>query len=159
MVDIEKIKDRVLKGEQIERIVEKIDWNEFEKLVADILNKHDFIVFQNFRFKTDRKFEVDVLASNEKNVLVIDCKHWNRGRYKKTGLKHAVEEQKYRLDELKKFVKSNPIVKGKFEINKKTKFTPLIVTWFEEDLLKHEDTFIIPVWKFNEFLLNMSEYI
>jgi Holliday junction resolvase-like predicted endonuclease len=159
MIDIEKIKDRILKGEQIENIVEEIGWKQFEELVMEILRKQDFITLQNFRFKTKRRFEVDILASDENNVLVIDCKQWNRGRYKKTGLKHVVEEQKHRLEELKKFIKNNPIVKNKFRITEKTKFIPLIITWFEEDLLKHEDTFIVPVWKLNEFLLSLSEYI
>jgi Holliday junction resolvase-like predicted endonuclease len=159
MLDIEKIKNKILQGEQIEKIVEEINWKQFEEMIMEILKKHDFITFQNFRFKTGRRFEVDILASNENNVFVIDCKHWDRGRYKKTGLKYAVEEQEHRLKELKKFVKNNPIIKNKFRIIEKTKFIPLIVTWFEEDLLKHEKTFIVPVWKLNEFLLNMSEYI
>jgi len=159
MVDIEKIKDRILKGEQIENIVEEIDWKEFEEMIMKILKEHDFITFQNFRFKTERRFEVDILASDGNNVFVIDCKHWNRGRYKKTSLKYAVEEQKYRLEELKKFVKNNSIAKNKFKIIEKTRFIPLIITWFEEDLLKHEDTFIVPVWKLNQFLLTLSEYI
>ena len=159
MVDIEKIKDRVLKGEQIENIVEEIDWKQFEELIIEILKEHDFITFQNFRFKTDRRFEVDILAFDGNNILVIDCKRWNRGRYKKTGLKYAVEEQKHRLEELKKFIKNNPLAKNKFQITGKIKFIPLIITWFEEDLLKYEDTFIVPVWKLNEFLLSQSEYI
>jgi Holliday junction resolvase-like predicted endonuclease len=159
MIDIEKIKDKILKGEQIENIVGKIDWKKFEKIAMEILIKHDFNTIQNFRFKTERKFEIDILASDKNNVLVIDCKHWNRGRYKKTSLKYAVEEQKHRLEELKKFIKNNSVAKNKFQINEKTKFIPLIITWFEEDLLKHENTFIIPIWKFNEFLLNISEYI
>jgi Holliday junction resolvase-like predicted endonuclease len=159
MIDIEKIKHRILKGEEIENIVENIDWKQFEELVMEILKKHDFTTFQNFRFKTERRFEVDIIASNENNVLAIDCKQWNRGRYKKTGLKYAVKEQKYRLEELKKFVKNNPIAKNKFQINKKTEFITLIITWFEEDLLKHDDTFVVPVWKLNQFLLSLSEYI
>jgi len=158
-MDLERIKQRIQQGEQIENIVEEIDWKQFEEFVMEILKKHDFITFQNFRFKTERKFEVDILASNENNVLVIDCKHWNRGRYKKTGLKYAVEEQKYRLEEFKNFIRNNPIAKNKFQVNKKTKFIPLMITWFEEDLLKHEDTFIVPVWKLNQFLLSLSEYI
>jgi Holliday junction resolvase-like predicted endonuclease len=159
MIDIEKIKDRILKGEEIENIVENIDWKQFEELVMEILKKHDFTTFQNFRFKTERRFEVDIIASNENNVLAIDCKQWNRGRYKKTSLKYAVKEQKYRLEELKKFVKNNPITKNKFQINKKTEFIALIITWFEEDLLKHDDTFVVPIWKLNQFLLSLSEYI
>ncbi len=159
MIDIEKIKDKILKGEQIENIIEEIDWKEFEELTMRILNNHDFTVFQNFRFKTERKFEIDIIASDVNNLLAIDCKQWNRGRHKKTSLKYAVEEQKYRLEEFKKFIKNNPIAKNKFQINEKIKFTPLIVTWFEEDLLKHEDTFVVPVWKLNQFLLSLSEYI
>jgi len=159
MIDIEKIKDKILRGEQIENVVEDIDWKQFEEFIMEILKKHDFIMFQNFRFKTDRKFEIDIISSNRNNILTIDCKHWNRGRYKKSGLKYAVEEQKHRLEEFKKFVNNNPIAKNKFQINEKTKFTPLIVTWFEEDLLKHENTFIVPVCKLNEFLLRLSEYI
>jgi Holliday junction resolvase-like predicted endonuclease len=159
MIDIEKIKDRIMKGEEIESIVEEIDWKQFEELIIEILKKQDFITFQNFRFKTDRRFEVDVIASDKNNILIIDCKQWDRGRYKKTGLKYAVEEQKYRLEEFKKFIENNPIEKNKFQVNEKIKFIPLIITWFEEDLLKHENTFIVPVWKLNEFLLSLSEYI
>ena len=159
MVDVEKIKQRIHQGEQIEDIVEEIDWKQFEKLIIEILKKHDFTTFQNFRFKTERRFEVDIIASDGNNVFVVDCKHWDRGRYKKTGLKYAVEEQKYRLEELKKFIKNNFIAKNKFQITEKTKFIPLIITWFEEDLLKYEDMFIVPVWKLNQFLLSLSEYI
>lgn len=159
MVDIEKIKDRILRGEQIENIVEEIDWKQFEGLVMKILNKHDFSTFQNFKFKTERRFEIDIIASDRNNVFIIDCKQWNRGRYKKTSLKYAIEEQKNRLEEFRKFVKNNPIAKNKFQINFKTKFFPLIVTWFEEDLIKYEETYVIPVWKLNQFLLNLSEYI
>jgi len=159
MVDIEKIKQRIHQGEQIEDIVEEIDWKQFEEFIIEILKNHDFIAFQNFRFKTERRFEVDILASDGNNVFVVDCKHWDRGRYKKTGLKYAVEEQKYRLEELKKFIKNNFVAKNKFKITEKTRFTPLIITWFEEDLLKYEDTFVVPVWKLNQFLLSLSEYI
>jgi Holliday junction resolvase-like predicted endonuclease len=159
MIDIEKIKNRILKGQQIESIVEEIDWKQFEELVMEILKKHNFITFQNFRFKTDRRFEVDIVASDKNNVLLIDCKQWNRGRYKKSGLKYTIKEQKYRLEEFKKFIENNPTARNNFKITEKTKFSPLIITWLEEDLLKHEDTFIVPVWKLNHFLLSLSEYI
>ena len=90
---------------------------------------------------------------------MIDCKQWGKGRYKKTGLKYSVKEQKERANQLKNFLKNNPIAQTKLKIKKTTKLIPLIVTWFEEDLLEHENVFIIPVWKFNQFLLNMSEHI
>ena len=159
MTDLNEIKQRIQQGEEIEKIVEEIDWKEFEKLIVEILKKHDFNVHNNFRFKTDRRFEIDVLAVKDKTSLLIDCKQWGRGRYKKTGLKYSVEEQKERAKQLKKFLKNNPIAQAELKIKKTMKFIPLLVTWFEEELLEHENTLVIPVWKFNEFLLSISEYI
>ena len=159
MIGLNEIKKRILEGEGIEKVVGEIDWKEFEKLIAEILKKHDFSVHNNFRFKTDRRFEIDVLAIRNKISLLIDCKQWGRGRYKKTGLKYSVKEQEERAKQLKKFLKNNPIAQAKLKIKKTTKFIPLLVTWFEEEALEHENIFIVPVWKFNEFLLNMSEYI
>ena len=159
MIDLNDIKQKILEGKQIEDIIQEIDWKEFEELISNILKKHDFDVHNNFRFKTNRRFEIDILAVRNKISLLIDCKQWGRGRYKKTGLKYSVEEQKERAKQLKKFLKNNPIAQAELNIKKTTKFIPLLVTWFEEELLKHENIFIIPVWKFNEFLLNISEYI
>jgi len=159
VTDLNEIKQRIQQGEEIEKIVEEIDWKEFEKLIVEILKKHDFNVHNNFRFKTDRRFEIDVLAVKDKTSLLIDCKQWGRGRYKKTGLKYSVEEQKERAKQLKKFLKNNPIAQAELKIKKTMKFIPLLVTWFEEELLEHENTLVIPVWKFNEFLLSISEYI
>jgi Holliday junction resolvase-like predicted endonuclease len=159
MIDLNEIKQRILKSEQIEDIIQDMDWREFEKLIAEILKRHDFNVHNNFRFKTDRRFEIDILATRNKTSLLIDCKQWGRGRYKKTGLKYSVKEQKERTRQLKKFLKNNPAAQAELKIKKTTKFIPLLVTWFEEEILEHENVFIIPVWKFNEFLLSISEYI
>jgi len=158
MLNLDQIKNRIRQGEDIEEIVEEIDWKEFEKLIAEILKKHDFNIHNNFRFKTNRRFEIDVFAIRNKNSLIIDCKQWGRRRYKKTGLKYSVKEQKERVKQLKKFLKNNPMAQA-IKIKKTTKFIPLIVTWFEEDLFEHEDVFVVPIWKFNQFLLNLSEYI
>jgi len=159
VISLDKVKQRLLEGEQIEEIVQKMNWKEFEKLIAEILRKHDFNIHSNFRFKTDRRFEIDVLAVKNKISFLIDCKQWGRGRYKKTGLKYAAKDQKHRLNELKKFLRNNLAAKIKLKVNKNTNFIPLIITWFEEDITLHDKVFIVPIWKFNEFLLSMSEYI
>jgi glycyl-tRNA synthetase beta subunit len=159
VIKLNEIKQRISEGEQIEKIVKEIDWKEFEKLISEILKKHDFSTQNNFRFKTNRRFEIDVLAVKEETSLLIDCKQWKRGRYKKTGLKYAVKEQKERVKQLKKFLKKNPMAQTKLKIIKTKNFIPLLVTWFEEELLEHEKVFIVPIHKFNEFLLNLSKYI
>jgi Holliday junction resolvase len=159
MIDLDQIKDRILRGEQIEKIVKEINWREFEELVEEIFKKHDFTTFRNLRFKTKKRYEIDVLAVARGFILAIDCKQWGRGRYKKTGLKRAIKTQKERTKELKKFLKNNPILKARLKTQENTRFIPLIVTWYEEDLLEHANIFIVPIWKLNEFLLTLSEYI
>ena len=39
MIELNEIKQKILEGEQIEDIIQKIDWKEFEKLIAEILKK------------------------------------------------------------------------------------------------------------------------
>lgn len=158
MIKLDQIKQRVLGGEEIEEILEEIDWKEFEEFVAEILKKHGFKTHLNFRFKTKKRYEVDVLAVKGNLSLLIDCKYWKRGRYKKTELKYAVENQEKRVEELKNFLGDNLNLQKQLELFlNNVKLIPLIVTWFEEDLLKYEETLIVPVWKLNHFLLNLSE--
>jgi Holliday junction resolvase-like predicted endonuclease len=159
MLDLGQIKKRIFKGEQIEEIIEEIDWKEFEELVESILKKHDYKSCHNFRFKTQSRHEIDILAIKEKINLVIDCKQWSRGRHKKTGLKYAVDSQKNRVKHLKKFLKNNILIQSKLGLKENIEFIPMIVTWFEEDLINHDDVFVVPVSKFNQFLLNLPYYV
>jgi len=159
MIDLDQAKKRIKHGEVIEKIVEEIDWKEFEEFVIKILEEHDFHSFHNFRFKTKNIYEIDILAIKNNLALVIDCKQWNRGRYKKSGLKNAVVTQKWRVSELKKILKKNIPTRDFLNLSEKPKLIPLIVTWFEEDLTKYQNVLVVPIWKFNQFLLNLSEYI
>ena len=159
MIDLSQIKEKIQRGEDIEKIVEEIDWKEFEELVIEVLERHDFLSCHNFRFKMDKLYEIDVVATKNNFVLGIDCKMWNKGRYKKTGLKYAVKSQKERMKKFQKMLVKDEIIKDILNLKKKPKIVPLIVTWFEEDLIEHEKVFIVPIWKFNQFLLTMSEYI
>ncbi len=159
MINLEQIKNRISEGEEIEEIINEVSWKEFEEMVGEIIKTHDYNVYNCFRFKTNRNYEIDLVCVKENIILNIDCKQWDRGRYKNTGLKYAVSEQKNRVCELVKFLKRNVISKKILGIElKKTKFIPLIVTWFEEDLKKYDEVIVVPVWKLNEFLLDISEY-
>jgi Holliday junction resolvase-like predicted endonuclease len=159
MIDLTQIEQRIKRGEEIEKIIEKIDWKEFEEFVLRILEEHDFKSFHNFRFKTETLHEIDILATKENLALAVDCKQWDKGRYKKSGLKNAVLTQKERVQELGKMLEKNILTKDFLNLSGSPKLVPLIVTWFEEDLIEHEDVFVVPVWKFNQFLLNLNQYI
>ena len=159
MINLEEIKAAILKGEQFENIIQKFNWKEFEDFVAEIFRNNGFVVKQNFKFKTKNIYEIDLVAANNRYVLCVDCKEWNQGRYKKTGLVYAVKKQEKRLDEFRKFLKKNLIASKMVNITLKLKFYPLIVTLFEEELLKENTTLIIPVWKLNVFLLELDNYL
>ena len=158
MISLGQIQQRILRGEEIEKTLEGIDWKEFEEFVAQVFEKHEFNVFRNFRFKTKKRYEIDILAFRNGLIVAVDCKKWKRGRYKRSGLKHAVQTQVERINELRKFLFEEFTLQDKFN-PKSTKFFPLIVSWFEEDLTEYKNVFVVPVWKLNQFLLSLSEYI
>jgi len=158
MPSLEKIKQQLQNGKQIEEIIAKIGWQDFERLVSKILEKHDFKTWNNFRFKTSRRYEVDIIAADNSTTFLIDCKQWSAGRYKSSALKKAIKDQEERLDEFQKFTKNNPIAKTEFRIKSNQKLASIIITWHEEEPIKHGQTLVVPVWKLNEFLLNKDGY-
>jgi len=159
IVELEKIRKNVLSGEDIEEVLENFDWKEFEKIVSDIFEINSFRIFRNFRFKTNRRYEIDLIAIKGNKIICVDCKEWGRGRYKKSGLKNAADKQKQRVKEFRKFLRKNPIAKAKFRINKKNQFHPLIITLFQEEIIKKDEVFIVPIWKLNHFLNEMEKYL
>jgi Holliday junction resolvase-like predicted endonuclease len=158
MISLEEIKKELLEGKEIEEVVKNIDWQDFEKLVSEILEKHGFKTWNNFRFKTERRYEIDVIASNNDMLLLIDCKQWDRGRYKSSALRESVGKQEERLLQFKKFLKNNPIARNNFLIKKRRKIMSCIVTWYQEELIEYSKSWVVPIWKFNDFLLDLGKY-
>ncbi len=152
MMNLSSIRQEILKGALIEDVLSKIDWKEFEKTAGSIFAENDFNVKNNFRFKTKRKYEIDIVASRKRKVICADCKEWNRGRYKRSALSSAAKKQKQRTDQFEEFVKNNPIAKSQLKIPENPKFYPILVTLFEEDLREDGGVFVVPIWKLNTFL-------
>jgi len=155
--DFKKFED-LSKGKDMEDMIRDFDWKMFEKIVANIFEKNSFKTKTNFRFKTSRRFEIDVLAISDLYVFCVDCKEWGRGRKKTSRLKKAVEMQEGRMEELKKFFSSNPVASKMMKVGKQ-EFFSLIVTWHEEELIKESTTLVVPVWKLNAFLGNFENYV
>lgn len=158
-MDFKKIRKFILAGKPLEEIIEAFDWKEFEQIVAEIFISNNFIVKQKFRFKTKRRYEIDIIAVRGQTALCVDCKEWGRGRYKKTSLKYAAKEQEMRTKEFIKFIKNNPIAQTKLKVKPNQKIHPSIVTWLQEELVRENGTFIVPVWKLNSFLLELENYL
>lgn len=158
-MELEQIRKHVLSGQSIEEIIEKFNWQEFEQLVAKIHVDNNFLVKQNFRFKTSRRFEIDIVAAKNNFVLCADCKEWSKGRYKRSGLACAAKKQEERVKQLEKFLKANLLFRKSLKLGPGYKIYPSIVTWLQEDLIKEGNTFVIPVWKLNSFLVDIYSYM
>ena len=105
-----------------------------------------------------RRHEIDVIAVRGQTVFAVDCKEWGKGRYKAFGLRKASEKQEQRAISLKKFLKNNPIAQKRLKISKQ-EILPIVVTWLQEDLQKHNGSLIVPVWKLNSFLLQAEKFL
>jgi Holliday junction resolvase-like predicted endonuclease len=158
VVKLEEIEDLARKI-PIEEILKKFDWKDFEEVVAEIFRRNDFLVKKNFRFKTNKKYEIDILATRRNLVLCVDCKRWSGGRYKKSGIKKSVEEQEKRANEVKNILVKNPILRKTLKIEDVFEVRPLLVTLMEEDSVEERSTFIIPVFNLNSFLIEIENYL
>jgi Holliday junction resolvase-like predicted endonuclease len=143
----------------IEEILKKFDWKDFEEVVAEIFKRNDFLVKKNFRFKTKKRYEVDIIAIRRNLVFCVDCKRWSGGKYKKSGIRKSVEEQEERTKAIRNILAKNPILRKTLKIEGKPEVRPLLVTLMEEDLIKEKNTFIVPVFKLNSFLLEIENYL
>lgn len=157
-INPDDIQQKLHSGKTIEEIIADFDWKEFESLVAEIFSANGFFVKKNLRFKTNRRYEIDVLAVNKEVAFAVDCKEWGRGRYKTSGLRISTENQVMRAENLKKFLKNNPIARKRLKIENQ-EILPILVTWLQEDLQKHNNSLIIPVWKLNNFLLRAESFL
>ncbi|MBI2547179.1 MAG: restriction endonuclease [Candidatus Aenigmarchaeota archaeon] len=149
---IDEIEHKLRKNKTIEDVLEKYDWKKFEIVISEIFLANGFSTKQNFRFKVGRRYEIDVVASNGNKIFCVDCKWWNKGRYKKSGLKNAVRLQEIRVKEFAKLLNDNILARKSFKVDKKFKTIPLLVTLQDEDMIKENETFVVPVWKLNKFI-------
>ena len=151
-MELEKITRRVLSGGTMEEEIGKSDWNGFEGIVGDIFRKNDFRVRNNFRFKTGRRYENDLIAARDGLAFCVDCKRWSSGREKRWGLAKAAREQDERTAQLARFLRSNPVARDMMKIPHGN-LVPMVVTLHQEDLLREGRTFVVPVKKLNAFIL------
>ncbi|HIK00374.1 TPA: YraN family protein [archaeon] len=147
-MDLQELQNLIASGKDIEEILKEHAWQEFEQIVARILEEHGFEVQRNMRFTLNKKrHEVDIIAARFNEILCIDCKKWNMRPGKTTALKKAAQDQTARAKNYKKFKKL-----------KKKAIYPLIVTFLEENIVFADKIPIVPIWRLNEFMLEFPEY-
>lgn len=151
-MDFEKIQKEIYNGRDIEDVIDRLGWKEFEQFCGRILEEHNWKVHTTFRFKLERMYEIDVLARKGDRVLAIDCKHWGIRPGKATQLRCAAEKQAERASKLSK-------IKTLGTFWRQKSFHPVVVTLLQEDIIQESDVWIVPVFKLNDFLLNIESYL
>ncbi|MEM4575998.1 MAG: restriction endonuclease [Candidatus Nezhaarchaeales archaeon] len=145
-------------GASIEAASRWLSWKEFERFCAEALMNHNFKVKAPFRFKAnDKRYEVDVLAHRASIVLCIDCKHWKV----KKGQWHKIKSAA--LSHLNKCInlRGLPDILRSLGIGSdKAHVFPVIVTLIDLDLKTPvSGVLILPIFKFNSFLLDLEKYV
>ena len=148
------------KGADIAEVIGLLTWKDFEGLIANIMSENGFRCTESFRRRGDssvRGMEIDVIGIHERSVFSVDAKMWGIRGGKSSALRGAAVKQKERTVQLlaqreKLSEKLQPVVSGEYE------FFPILVTWMVEDVELHEGVPVVPVFKFNTFILDFDTY-
>ena len=136
--DSDKLKTSILAismGAPIDEISRMLEWQDFESLAAEILEKRNFDTTKNVIMKSPR-IQIDVVGIKSDIAILIDCKHWSN--MNQSALQEAVKKQVIRT---KQFVSKHK-VKGAI---------PAIVTLYQHSVQFIDKVPIIPIHQLDSF--------
>ncbi len=143
-------------GEPARQILQSLTWQEFEEFVAHVFTYYDFQVHHRFRFSTNRRFEIDIIARRKPILFCIDCKQYGVRLGKASVLRTATEEQLLRTKIL-----ANNFARFQADLEcldwQAPLFVPILVTMMLEDIQFNDRIPIVPASKLNGFLLGFEE--
>ncbi len=150
----------ISKGVDTESVVEHLTWKDFEGFVANVLEEHNYRCIESFRRKGNasiRGMEIDVIGVGGNTILSVDAKMWNVRKNKSSALKSAAEKQIVRTVRLchemtRLSEKIGKIRRGLYRM------VPVVVTWYTEDIEFHDGVPIVPLAKFNSFVLEIDYF-
>ncbi|UCE09593.1 MAG: hypothetical protein JSW61_11555 [Candidatus Thorarchaeota archaeon] len=147
-------------GAEVESVVNRMNWKDFEGMVTSILVEHGFKCTESFRRRGNLEIqgmEIDVIGLRGNRIVSIDAKMWGVRKYKSSALKSAAEKQKMRTELLCGLLDR---LSAKLDGLERKKFTlsPILVTWLVEDVEFSDGVPIVPVFKLNSFLMSFESY-
>ena len=144
-------------GQPQRSILSTLSWREFEVFIATVFHRHEFTVTHGFRFKSKRRFEIDVIARRKPTIFCVDCKQYGIRSGKASPLRIAVEDQLQRVEALAATFATQ---QAKLQCLdwQTAKFYPLLVTMLHEEILWHNKVPVVPAAQLNNFLLSFPEY-
>ena len=143
----------------IERLVNFIDWYEFENYIARVLQFAGFDVYSNYQHRGLVRFQIDVLGldSVRKLGLVIECKHWRSIRKYGVKLIEAVKSHIRRVERLIKFCEW--VVINIPTLRRIKTLIPVIVVLKSDTQKVVDNVPIVSITELRDFLLNIEKYV
>lgn len=136
--ETDKLKTTVLAikmGAPIDEVSRLLDWQDFESLAAEVLEKRDFDIEKNV-ILTKPRIQIDVIGIKSDVALLIDCKHWNY--MTQSALQTAVKKQ---IERTKQYLSREKIKAA----------VPVIVTLYQHELQFIDQVPIIPIHQLDSF--------
>lgn len=122
-------------GSPIDEVSTLLEWQDFESLAAEILEKRDFETMRNVML-TNPRMQIDVIGIKSGIAILIDCKHWNK--MSQSALEKAVKKQ---VERTKHFLSKEKIQAA----------VPAIVTLYQHETRFIEKVPIIPIHQLDAF--------
>ena len=136
--DTDRLKTAILAinmGAAIDEISRLLNWQDFESLAAEVLEKRDFEATRNV-ILTKPRMQIDVVGIKSGVAILIDCKHWNN--MSQSTLQGAVKKQ---IERTKQYLSKEKIRAA----------VPAIVTLYQHDLQCIDRVPIIPIHQLDSF--------
>lgn len=136
--ETDKLKTGILAinmGAAIDEVSRLLEWQDFEALAAEILEKRDFESTRNI-ILTKPRMQIDVIGIKSGVAILIDCKHWNN--MSQSALQNAVKKQ---IERTKQYLSKEKIRAA----------VPAIVTLYQHDLQFIDRVPIIPIHQLDSF--------
>ena len=145
-------------GTDVEHISAFLRWQEFEDIAALALEKNDYVVAKNVRFKhAERRREIDVVGCRKPLVLCVDCKHWHHG-VKPSALAKIVKAQEERACAL-----ANTLPSAELQVEcvkwQKAKFVPVILSLIPSSFKFYDNVPVVPVLQLQDFLTQLPAHV
>jgi hypothetical protein len=127
-----------------EHLSKKLRWNDFELFTSIIIKSAGFIFERNVVFNKPR-IQIDVIGFYHKIALLIDCKHWMKI--------YDFDVSRFSLNQIRR---ARIFLDNRKEIEA---VIPIIVTLHESQCSFFDKIPIVPISRFQQFLLNFPFYL
>ncbi len=142
------------KGLSFKEVSRYIDWRDFEKVTAEILSSHNYVILTNLIVTKPVRFEIDVIGvdTGSGRGIFIDCKHWGRG-VSRSSLIDIISKH---VERINKFVRYFNWVKNKWIYFRYLReIIPVIVTLTTPSIRVYDNVLVVSIQEFNQFLTDI----